>query len=357
MGLEWSRLEPEEGRFDDRAFSRYAEILDEIGRLGMKAMVTLHHFTLPRWLAKKGGWTHPGIVDSFCRLARECATRLGHRVAFWVTMNEPSVHVLMAYMGTAWPPACGDPRKGSLALRHMLRAHAASYRAIHEVLPGAAVGIVLNMPQFAPARPSSLLDRMVALGQDWSFSGVIVKALSTGRILPPMAIPPEQVPGLARSLDFFGLNYYGRYAVRFDRKAAATLFGKHVQTPTVRTPHTDWGQIAPQGLTKQLLRLGRLGVPLYVTENGIYDNSDETRPGFLVDHIGAVHDAIQQGADVRGYFAWSLVDNFEWAEGWSTHFGLIAVDRQTQVRTLRRSAGAYASICRANAVVSVSRAP
>jgi beta-glucosidase len=354
MSLEWSRLEPEEGRYDDRAFMRYAQILGELGRLGMKAMVTLHHFTLPRWLAKKGGWTYPAIVERFALFCRECARRLGDRVAMWITLNEPSVHVFMAYMGRAWPPGFGDPLQGRRALCAMLRAHASAYRAIHDVLPGAAVGIALNMPLFDRARPGSPLDRLVAAGQDWIFSGLLLQALSTGWILPPMAIPLERAAGLAGALDFFGLNYYGQYTVRFDPKRAATLFGKHVQRPTVRTAHTDWGQIAPQGLTAQLLRLGKLGVPLYVTENGIYDNSDELRPDFLVNHVRAVHAAIERGAPVRGYFVWSLVDNFEWAEGWSTHFGLIALDRHSQARTARRSAEVYAAICRANGVSEVA---
>ena len=156
------------------------------------------------------------------------------------------------------------------------------------------------------------------------------------------------MPGLRGSFDFLGVNYYGRYAVHFDLRSPALMFGKHVQEPTIRTGGCDWGEISPDGLTRQLVRLSRLGVPLYVTENGIRDSDDVLRPSFLREHIAAVREAIRLGADVRGYFHWSLVDNFEWAEGWVPRFGLRALDRGTQRRTERPSAGIYARICQAN---------
>lgn len=180
--------------------------------------------------------------------------------------------------------------------------------------------------------------------------GVFVDGLMSGRLLPPLVLTPQPAPTLRNTFDFVGVNYYGRYAVRFDPTVPGTLFGRHVQRPTVRTATSDWGQVYPEGLTRQLVRLGRLDAPLYVTENGIFDNADLVRPQYLVDHVHAVHRAIEQGADVRGYFHWSLVDNFEWAEGWRTHFGLIAVDPTTQRRRIKQSATVYAKICHENAV-------
>jgi beta-glucosidase len=159
------------------------------------------------------------------------------------------------------------------------------------------------------------------------------------------------VEGLRESLDWVGLNYYGRFRVRFDPGKPALLFGAHVQPNTVRTEHVDWGQPAPAGLTALLVRFSRtLGVPAYVTENGVFDPTDAVRQRYLVDHVRAVRDAIDLGADVRGYFHWSLLDNFEWAEGYTTPFGLVAVDRATGARTPRPSARIYERICRDNAV-------
>jgi beta-glucosidase len=207
---------------------------------------------------------------------------------------------------------------------------------------------VINAPRFEPARPGNVRDRLVTATQDWGFTGSVLHALRTGWLLPPLSSLPSHDGRLVGSLDFLGLNYYGRYRVRFDPRMPANMFGRHVQHPSIRSDWTDWGEPCPEGLREQLLRLGELGIPLYVTENGIYDNQDARRADFIVSHVEAIHQAIERGADVRGYFHWSLIDNFEWAEGWSAHFGLLALDHETQLRTPRASAAAYASICRAN---------
>lgn len=349
LGLEWSRLEPEPGQWDEDAFERYQQMLRAARGHGMTTMVTLYHFTLPRWAAVAGGWLWDELPARFERFCERCAARLAPLVDLWVTINEPGVLAYMAYGGTHWPPGSGSLRAGLTAHARLLRAHALGYRAVHRALAEARVGLVINAPLFEPARPWHPLDRAAAWGQDWGMTGVVIEALRHGRLLPPLWASPERVDGLARSADFVGLNYYGRLAVQFDPRAPTPL-GRHVQEPSTRTEWADWGQICPRGLTEQLVRLSALGVPLYVTENGLYDNQDDTRPRFLVDHVRAVADAIRRGVDVRGYFHWSLVDNFEWAEGWSTRFGLIALDRETGARTPRKSAQVYAAICRANGV-------
>ncbi len=327
LGVEWSRLEPAPGRFDGAAFDRYAHLLAHLRRLGMSSMVTLHHFTLPRWTGDSG-FVDARLAPAFGAFAGECARRLGSLVDRWVTINEPMVLGFMAYLGRSWPPGCGSPAAFARAARTLRQAHLAAFESVHRVQPGAEVGIVLNMPGFAPARPADLRDRAAAALQELLFNRAFLASLG-GRY------------------DFLGLNYYGRYDVRFSLRAAGTVFGQHVQRPTVATANNDWGQIDPDGLRRRLLALAYLGRPLYVTENGVFDNEDTVRPAFLRDHVSAVHAARRAGADVRGYFHWSLVDNFEWAEGWSTRFGLFAVDPRTQARTPRSSARVYRDICRA----------
>jgi beta-glucosidase len=349
LSLEWSRLEPEPGRWDDAAFARYARLLDEMGRLGLRTMVTVQHVALPLWLARRGAWTSWQAVDAFARYAEECGRRLHDRVSSWVTMNEPAAVAGAAYALTYWPPGLGSSRAALRALAVMLEAHAAAYQALKRVAPKAPVGIVLSAPRLEPAR-STLPDRAAAWAQDWAFLGSTLRALRTGILPLPLKGRRAKVPGLLGSADFLGVNYYGKYAVRFDPGNAALLFGRHVQEPTIRTGKCDWGAIAPEGLTRQLVRLSRFGVPLYVTENGIRDADDSVRPAFLRDHVAAVHQAIRLGADVRGYFHWSLVDNFEWAEGWAPRFGLYALDQATQRRTPRPSAALYAEVCRSNSV-------
>ena len=214
----------------------------------------------------------------------------------------------------------------------------------------ARVGLVLNAPLFEAARALHPLDRAVTRAQDFAFTGSLLCALTTGWLLPPIALRPQHSAEIARSIDFLGLNYYGRYAVRFDPRHSMMLFGRHVQNPTVRTEGSDWGAVCARGLTQQLVRLNELGVPLYVTENGICDPEDRLRANYIREHVAAVHTAIAEGADVRGYFHWSLLDNFEWAEGYRAHFGLVRVDFETQRRTIRDSARVYAEICRNNAL-------
>jgi len=348
MGLEWSRLEPEDGRFDDAAFARYAAILDHLHGLGMQAMVTLHHFTLPRWAAARGGWGWPALAGRLGRLAQECGRRLGGRVDLWATINEPSVLGLGGYATRMWPPGRGSVPAYLGALRAMLAGHAAAFAALRRADPATPVGIVLNAPRFEPARPGHPADRAAAAFQDWMLTGMLLRALDTGRLPPPLSVTGRRVPGLARAFDFLGLNFYGRFDVRVDPRAPATGFVRHVQPGTVRSERVDWGRPSPEGLADQLVRLSALRVPLYVTEHGVRDADDALRPDVIRGGVRGMADAIRRGADVRGYFHWSLIDNFEWAEGWSSRFGLIAVDPATQARTPRPSAGVYAAICRAN---------
>ena len=348
MSLEWSRLEPSPGTYDAAAFARYAAILEAMGRLGLRSMVTLNHFTLPAWAAAQGGWASDAIVPRFAAFAAECARRLGGRVALWATLNEPSVLVLMGYLKADWPPGGGGARLAGRALANLLRGHAAARLALKEVEPSAQVGLVLNVPALEPADPTSALDRALVAAQDWSFSGVVLHALETGLLVPPLFTLRPRVRGLQRGVDFLGLNYYGLYRMQAD--ATAEGLSRLVQEPSIRTEHGDWGQVAPHGLSRGLLRLSKLSVPLYVTENGVLDEADALRPRYLVGHLAAVHDAIRLGADVRGYFHWSLVDNFEWAEGYAPKFGLHQVDRHTQARRERPSAQLYARVCRENAL-------
>lgn len=348
MSVEWSRLEPEPGHFDEAAFERYAAILRHAGERGLSRLVTLNHFTLPNWIADHGAWLSPDIIPAIARFSRACATRLGGEVDRWATLNEPSLVALMGYAEHRWPPGLRDPRAFGPALTNMLRAHVAMTRAVKDVRPDAAVGLVLNMPVFDAAR-SNLADRGLAWLQDQAVSGVVLRALETGRMWPPIGVG-QRVEGLVGSVDWLGLNYYGRYEVRLSAGAYGQAFGAHVQPESVRLGDTDWGQPYPEGLLRGLRRLAPFGVPLLVTENGMHTDDDERRARYLRSHIAAAGDALAEGLDLRGYFHWSLVDNFEWAEGWRPRFGLLALDLETGKRTPRPSAEVFARICRNNGI-------
>jgi beta-glucosidase len=347
--LSWARLEPEPDRFDEAAFDRYARLLDHAHREGLAVMATLFHFTLPRWLGKEGGCLSPRFPERFARFCDRVARRLGDRIDLVATINEPSVLAFMAYAGTRWPPGLGRIDAFFRALAQILRAHAAGYAALTDARPSLRAGIVLNAPRFDPASDRRR-DKLAASLQDRFFNAIVLEALTqkTGRTMaaagPLRASALPAIPGLRNSFQWLGLNYYGRYRVRFDPRAVGTLFGAHEKERNVRMEHpgsdTDWGEIHPEGLREQLLRFAAAspGTPLYVTENGLVDPTDAHRIAYLEDHVAAVREAIARGAPVRGYFHWSLLDNFEWAEGWKAPFGLIAVDRATGARAPRPSA-------------------
>ncbi len=349
MGLSWARIEPAEGRFDERALDRYEAILGAARDLGLKTMVTLRHFTLPRWVAARGGFADARTITEFARFADRAVRRLDHFVTHWATINEPSVYAMMSHGGTRWPPGSCSLPAHARALGNLLRAHAAAYAALKDARPWVSVGLVINAPILDP-ESERRRDRLVAAAQDYAFTGCVLGALESGALSFPLSLARTPVPSLASSFDWLGLNYYGRYEVRFDPRAAATLFGRHVQVGSIKTEHVDWGAPYPAGLTRLLERLAALWRPLYVTENGVCDDTDVVRRRYLVDHVRAVHDAIARGVDVRGYFHWSLLDNFEWAEGYAARFGLVSIDRATGTRTRRPSARIFERIARENAV-------
>ncbi|MBX7192329.1 MAG: family 1 glycosylhydrolase [Sandaracinaceae bacterium] len=352
LGLSWARLEPEPGRFDEQAFDRYARLLDHGHGAGLTIMATLLHFTLPRWLAREGACLAPRFPERFARFCDRVARRLGDRIDLVATINEPSVLAFMAYAGKRWPPGLGRIDAFFRALAQLLRAHAAGYAALRDARPDTEAGIVLNAPRFEPASDRRR-DQLAAHLQDRFFNALVLDALTTraarmrGVVGPLRGEVLPHIPGLRGSFRWLGLNYYGRYRVRFDLGAAGTLFGAHETTHNVRMGHaegsTDWGELHADGLRDQLLRFAAAspGTPLYVTENGVMDPTDRVRVLELERHVSAVGEAIARGALVRGYFHWSLLDNFEWAEGWQAPFGLVAVDRASGVRTPKPSALRY----------------
>ena len=220
VSLEWSRLEPEHGVWDQTAFTRYAALLDHAHAIGLHPFITLNHFTLPRWLSERGSWLSSDAPALFAHYAMRVARLLGARDAHWATLNEPSVLAFMGYLGTAWPPGKGSPVAAYTALRHMLLAHARGRAAFKEVRPEARVGLVMNCPAFDPARPERRRDRVVAAAQDWAFTGCVLHALTQGRLVPPLHPTTQAAPELRESLDWVGLNYYGRFRVRFDASYA-----------------------------------------------------------------------------------------------------------------------------------------
>lgn len=333
FSVEWSRLEPEEGAWDDAAAERYLAWSRALRAAGIEPMVTLNHFTLPRWVATQGGWMSDRIVDLLAGFTERVAKKLGPAVDLWCTINEPNVLSTLSYVKGIFPPGLSDQRIAVLVLARLLRAHARMATALREYDTTDAdgdgqptrIGIAHHVRIFQPATRSPL-DRLVAGLTDRFFNQSIASAPLTGKIelgIPGVLEIDEEVPGLRGSCDYLGINYYGRDYVRADLRDPS-LSKQYV--PEGR-PVSDLGwDIYPEGLYQVLKRYGALGLPIYVTENGIADRRGDVRPSFLRSHFEALVRAAREGVDVRGYFHWSLLDNFEWAEGYDARFGLFRVD-------------------------------
>ena len=349
LSVEWSRIEPQDGVWDEAALERYRTMVQGLRQRGIEPMVTLHHFTNPLWLADMGGWERGEVViPRFRRFVRRVVEALGDLVDLWCTLNEMNVYAVQGYLMGVWPPGKQDFGLTMRVLRTMLRAHAAAYEAIHQVQPEARVGIAHAMIIFDPANPGSPLDRWAARQQDKLFNQAILDALLRGRL--PLLGGGPFLRGVRGTLDWIGLNYYTRRMVAFDRREAKALFGRNFIKEGAEQSDGGYGEVYPKGLFRLLRRLSRYGLPLYVTENGLPDADDDQRPRFLITHLRQLWKALQGNIPVYGYYHWSLVDNFEWAEGWTLRFGLIEVDPETQERRMRPSGELYGEICRANAI-------
>jgi len=352
LSVEWSRIEPRPGEFDDSALERYSHMLRGLRERGIEPMVTLHHFTNPRWLAEEGGWENPETIKLFARFVHRVVEVLGQQCDLWCTINEPNVYSYLGYLEGIFPPGQSSLRTATRVVRHLMAGHAAAYREIHTVQPRARVGFAHNMIVFDPANARSPMDRRVARLADRAYNQAILTALTKGRWTLPVGL------GLAwklrGTLDWIGLNYYTRDLVAFDPTQRQTLFSRRLHADDAELLDGGYGEFYPKGLFRCLQRLARLGLPIYVTENGIPDNDDDQRPRYLLTHLHQMWHAIQLCYPVMGYYHWTLVDNFEWAEGWTLRFGLIELDPKSQARTPRRSAELYANIAQANAITPQS---
>ncbi|MGD1997032.1 MAG: glycoside hydrolase family 1 protein [Anaerolineae bacterium] len=348
LSVEWSRIEPEEGRFDDAALMRYREMLRALRKREIEPMVTLHHFSAPLWFAEQGGWETPRATPLFEQYVARVVEALGEFCDLWCTINEPNIMAFQGYIEGIWPPGKQDMRAAMRVGRNLMRAHAAAYRRIHETQSEARVGFAHNIRILDPANPRSILDRWVSGWQDRAYNKTFLTPVTRGLWSPPLGL------GLAwrlrNTLDWVGLNYYTRDVVAFDRRHRQELFGRRFHDEDAELLDGGYGEFYPQGISRCLRRLARLELPIYITENGIPDADDDQRPRFILTHLHEVWQVIQACHPVMGYYHWTLVDNFEWTEGWTLRFGLIELNPETQVRTPRRSAYLYRDICRANAI-------
>jgi beta-glucosidase len=235
-------------------------------------------------------------------------------------------------------------------LRRLLQAHAYAYHELHNRIPGQPlVSFVHYMRPFDAWNPKSPLDRLVARVPAWFMNDVTLSALTDGVFRPPIGLW-DRMDEAANTMDYIGIDYYGRDMMAFDLKKPKSAFVRRFPMPGAEYSMDGWGEICPDGLYRLIMDTRKYNKPIIVTETGIPDNTDAQRPRFMITHTAAVHRAIRDGAPVKGFFHWSLLDNFEWAEGYAARFGLYHTDFQTQQRTLKRSGEVYSEIAGANAI-------
>ncbi len=380
----WPRIRPDGGPVNQKGLDFYSRLVDELLGKGIKPWLTLYHWDLPQALEDQGGWTNRDTAYRFADYAQTVHDALGDRVPTWTTLNEPWCSSLLAYGAGAHAPGRTDPRAAVAALHHLLLGHGLAVQVLRDggvgtggvgdSIGSGSVGITLNLSPVDPADPSSEADREVARRVDGLQNRVFLDPVLRGRYpedvwadLTPYGLPDLVQDGdldtIGGPIDVLGVNYYYTLTMRADTEPhlPTTWIGAEnaVDTPE-GLPTTEMGwEIEPSGLHAMLVRLHKeyAGTPVVITENGAaFDDQvasdgavhDEDRRAFLEGHLRACHQAIADGVDLRGYLAWSLMDNFEWAFGYSKRFGIVRVDYDTQRRTVKDSARWYAQVVRDN---------
>ncbi len=370
FSVSWPRIFPSgHGPLNPKGLDFYDRLVDELLRAGIEPCVTLYHWELPQALQDRGGWANREVAYFFADYAAALVHRLGDRVKLWITHNEPWVTTWLGYGWGEHAPGLKNPGVALQVGHHLLVSHGLAVQVLRAL--GRAdlqVGIALNLGPAYPATASpedqQAAQRMDGFMNRWFLDPLLVGSypVDMWELLGPLA--PEVKPGdmalIAQRLDFLGVNYYTRQLVRYD-PTQVPLRLNHVRLENAEYTEMGW-EVFPQGLYDLLVRLTHdYRVPaLFVTENGAaFADSigpdgrvrDERRTAYLKAHIQEAHRAIRDGAPLRGYFVWSLLDNFEWTHGYSKRFGLIYVDYATQKRVLKDSAHWYAQVIARNGLV------
>ncbi|MBI2446597.1 MAG: glycoside hydrolase family 1 protein [Parcubacteria group bacterium] len=328
FSIEWSRIEPEEGKFNQDEIEHYRKVIQALRARNIEPFVTLWHWTNPLWIRDIGGWENPKTIDFFLRYVGKIAQSLD--IKSWITINEPSVYAGASYLFGQFSPNVKSWTRSNRVLKNLFEAHCKCYDFLHEYYGNSIiVGLSHNLHYHRPRRRKNFLDWLAVFFVNYIRDTRQIK-LAKGKE------------------DFVGLNYYYLDVIQF------VFGGGRFGIADVKNPNhwkSDMGwEIFPEGIYHVLKDLKKYNKPIYITENGIADTRDENRVKFIEEHLRWTVKAIQEGVDVRGYFYWSLLDNFEWDKGFWPRFGLVEIDYKTLERKPRLSSMVYAEIAGSNAV-------
>lgn len=326
FSVEWSRVQPRAGAWDTGAIDHYRRVVDAVRDRNMEPLVTLHHFTNPGWFSNQGGWLHADSPALFEEYAARIFSALDG-VSYWLTINEPTVYVMQAYVNGEWPPFATSAMGAWRVLRNLASGHRRAYRAGKAVSSRFQISFAHNAPIIEPCRPDSHADAVAVRARDYVLNRLFFRLIGTQ--------PAD------RPLDYVALNYYTRTVVRSEGSLLNRLFGKSCS----ENHHRNQGQrsqigweVYPAGLRQVLNRFAGFELPIMVTENGIATDDEAEREQFIRDHVTELLSARQSGLPIIGYLYWSLLDNFEWHHGFKARFGLAAVDWESQRRVQRPAA-------------------
>ena len=332
LGLEWARLVPKRGEPSQEAIRHYRDELSYLRELGIRPLVTIHHFSNPMWFEEKGAFTRRENLEDFLDFVRLCADSFGDLVGDWITINEPNVYATNGYCFGAWPPGHTSYSETFRVMENMAYCHIRAYGILHEIrkkqgYSDTFVGFANHVRVFDPKNPKNPLHRLLSRAAEWLFQGALTLAMGRGKFRLPLHNHWHVKPG--EYCDFNGVNYYTRTTV------SGLADGVRANSPR---NGLDW-EIYPEGLVRCAEKLQKvLPRPLWVTENGTCDNDDRFRARYIYEHLEAV---CTSGLPFERYYHWCFCDNFEWIEGYSARFGLVHVDYETQARTVKRSGEFY----------------
>ncbi|MDP3793035.1 MAG: family 1 glycosylhydrolase [bacterium] len=351
LSLEWARIEPEEGKWNEEAIEKYKEILSYMKSKGIEPMICLNHFAIPLWFAQVGGWENPQASFYYSRYAETVAKKIGLplKIKWWLTFNEPQI-MLIPYSKGGWPP--NKPIKNYqdtegtqrvfLVASNLIDSHRLSYRIIHKTLGSSVEVSFASAPgSFYPQNPDSPLDQIAS--NTYNAIYTLLFDYAVGRT----------------DRDFIGLNYYGRSKLKLHISwwknvlpwlSEEKPFAIEWEVPSQRKQGDRPKEFYPQGLYDLIMQFTDLGLPIIITENGLSDAEDKFREEFIVVHLKAVRDAMRDGANIIGYQYWALTDTWEW-DGQFSQMGLIGIDRNNNLeRKLRPSALTYGEIIKTKTI-------
>ena len=360
LSIEWAKIEPTQGQWDPEAVAHYQTEIRMLSDAGIAPLITLQHFTLPQWVAQNGGWNWNGIADAFAKYSEFVYTQIAPQVQDWITLNEPMVLVFAGYLEGIFPPGLKGKFPDIIApITGMLKAHAAVYKKLHLLAEKSdqpiRIGFAHHLRKMYPANSLNPLDLLAAHYANEAWNWAFPNAIKTGRLIfsVPFTLSANiEIPDLKGTQDFFGLNYYSSDKIHYSFSDGFKRLDPKTELHEKNITDLGW-TIDPKGFY-DILKQTKNRFPdlsILITENGIADATDFKRIPFIHDHLIAILHAIDKGAKIEGYCHWSLIDNFEWAEGYTPRFGLFEVNYSTLERTPRPSATYLSKIAKDNGFI------